>query len=194
MEQCEQDLRSDYQVHLMVPGKKQQGPISMVAKSYREALPALAWFSDQLVVISGPIRGRIHRNVKDQRIPPLDGLLLPETLSVDATTPYWLFQSPQLCVLAFRLFSEDESTGDSNESATAENSRALTLKTCMDNIVFRLGKEAIGKLDIFMDPYSEYSFAAGDPSQAEVLRREISTAFRQRPGAAQDQGKTDSED
>ena len=50
MEQCERDLRSAYQVHLMVPGKKQEGPISMVAKSYREALPALAWLLDQLAI------------------------------------------------------------------------------------------------------------------------------------------------
>jgi hypothetical protein len=177
MEDCEKSLRSDYQVHFMVPGKKQEGPVSMVAKSYREALPALAWLFEQLI-IDGPIPGRIHRNVKDPRIGILDGTFLPGAPLDGVFLPYWLFQSPQVSILACSLVSDSQVEG-STIVAPAVNTRAMALQTCLDNVVFRLGKEAIGRLDIFTDPYNENSFAAGDPNQAEVLRREISTAFKQ---------------
>lgn len=175
MEQCERDLRSDYQVHLMVPGKKQEGPISMVAKTYKEALPALASLFEHLI-IDGSTRGRIHRNVKDPRVGILEGSFLPEAPSIDSSLPYWLFQSPQLSVLTCSLLSGDGK--DNSKISPNNNSRAVTLQTCLDNIVFRLGKEAIGKLEIFMDPYLENSFAVGDGNQAEVLRCDIAVAFQ----------------
>lgn len=192
MERSQHALRSDYQVHLMIPGRNKEGPVSLVAKTYREALPALAFLFEKLIV-EDPIRGRFHRNVKDSSIPVLEGIFPPKpqpSIHDDESniSPFWLFESASLSVLTCSLLSNrsrdstSETTyeGDQSSSATdvAVQDRAMALQTCLDNIVFRLGKEAIGALDIFLDPYLEYSFAAGNPIQAEQLRQEILTSFQ----------------
>ena len=171
----------------MIPGKKQEGPVSLVANTYREALPALAFLFKHLAVESS-IRGRFHRNVKDNRIPVLEGSFPPRMQSIgermdsSSISPFWLFQSPGLSVLTCSLLSEDTRNGSTLAvdplSETGVQDRAMALQTCLDNIVFRLGKEAVGGLDIFLDPYLEYSFAAGNPAQAEQLRQEIVASFQ----------------
>jgi len=214
MEQCEKVMRSDYQVHFMIPGKKQQGPVNMVAKTYREAIPALTCLLAQHLTIveesTRIIRGRVHRNVKDHGDQVLDGSFFVQRRrsaengdTHSQSLPFWLFQSPEWSVLACSLLSNNGSDHNdtsndvqnasqnqqlaSNDSATAEEDvvrhqveeRAVVLQTCLDNIIFRLGKEAIGQLDIFFDPHLEYSFAVGNPGQAETLHQEIATAFQQ---------------
>ena len=191
MEQSQRALRSDYQVHLMIPGRNKEGPVSLVAKTYREALPALAFLFKKLIV-EGPIRGRFHRNAKDSRIPVLEGFFprkTPPSINEEESniSPFWLFESPGLSVLTCSLLSNrsgDSTSGTTSDkdksSAAADEAvqdRAMALQTCLDNIKFRLGKEAVGALDIFLDPYLEYSFAAGNPKQAERLRQEIVSSF-----------------
>lgn len=193
MELCQRSIRSDYQSHLMIPGKKQKGPTSLVSKSCREILPALAFLFDHLEV-NDTILGRCHRNVKDDRIPVFEGSfpatrggggLDGETIDSSYIAPVWLFRSTGLAVLLCRLRSSRtvEDIGDSNVADLELPSgadldkhmqdRATALQTCVDNVIFRLGKEAVGSLDILLDQYLEYSFAAGSPQQAEQLRQEI---------------------
>ncbi|CAB9502517.1 expressed unknown protein [Seminavis robusta] len=173
MEQAERTVRSDYCCHLMVPGKKQAAPVSLVAKTYREALPALAWLMEHIT--GQQMSGRVHRNVKDDRDQVLEGTFPNDPAGDDGLPlPYWLFQSTGWSVLACSLIP----AGGDNQNPSEGQDRAVVLQTSIDNLVFRLGKEAIGNLDIFVDPYGEYSFAVGDPNQAETVRQETTTAFQ----------------
>lgn len=192
MEQCERTVRSDYGCHLLVPGKKQPGPVSLVAKTYREALPALAWLMEQLQIQEETLGVRFHRNVKDDRDHVVQGTTMPINSSPrtdarqQATTPYWLFQSPAWSVLACNLMAtlDSDNDGKHHESTPVHDSSSLlqgrvtALQACWDNMEFQLGKEHVGNLDIFVDPFFEHSFAVGDPDQAEMLRLEIAAAFQ----------------
>jgi hypothetical protein len=215
MEQCERIVRSNYGCHLMVPGKKQPGPVSLVAKTYREALPALAYLMEHMQMHHHPQREetiilgvRFHRNVKDERDHVLEGTIpMPiinsqqqqqqgsaSSNSQRVTIPYWLFQSPTWSVLACNLLvanldSDNNNNNNNNDvkhnKSTVRDSsyglvqdRVTTLQTCFDNWEFQLGKEHVGKLDIFVDPFVEYSFAVGDPDQAEMLSLEILAALQ----------------
>jgi hypothetical protein len=55
--------------------------------------------------------------------------------------------------------------------------KVAALQTCLDNLECQLGKEHVGKLDIFVDPFVEYAFAVGDPDQAKMMHLEITAAF-----------------
>lgn len=185
MEQCHSTLRSDYQVHLMVPGRQQEGPVNMVTKTYREAISALAYLMTRLVG-NDPIRGRIYRNVKESPNQSVDGtFLLHSRSSTDGPfVPHWLFESANWSVVACELCYEGQE-GDSldgegiQQQITVENASVRALQTCLDNIIFRLGKACVGQLDIFFDDYLERAFAAGNSDQAENLFREISNSFAQ---------------
>jgi hypothetical protein len=191
MEQCERTVRTDYCCHLMVPGKKQPGPVSLVAKHYREALPALAWLMEHIHhEEETSIRVRFHRNFKDDRDQVLEGTVIPLNshqggAGHQATSPYWLFQSPVWSVLTCNLLGTLDSGNDGkHDESTAHDyspllqERVAELQTCLDNLEFQMGKHYVGKLDIFVDPFLEYAFAVGDPDQAEMMRLEIRAAFQ----------------
>lgn len=190
MEQCQRTLRSSYHVHLMVPGKKQMGPLSIISKSAHEAIPALAWLLENWD--AGEIEGRIYRNVSEGRDSVLRGVFPCRTQgrsldgdfpSSSLSQPFWLFQSPQWAVLAYPLNSE------SNDPPETENNTdpvdrvsggffVSAMRTCLDNIVFQLGQEAGGQLSTFVDCAQNYAFVVGDPRQANVLRKEIAKFVR----------------
>jgi hypothetical protein len=181
MEYCQKTLRSSYHVHLMVPGKKQMGPLSIIAKSIHEAISALAWLllESWCVEHNESLEVRIYRNVQEGRDCLLRGIFpcrlheqeVTSTMFTPLSQPVWLFQSPAWVVLACRLglLSNDGSQNDTDKvSATLS-----IMQPCLDNVVFQLGQETVGKVDIFIDYCQEYAFAVGDPDQSEVLRKEI---------------------
>ena len=189
VERCITRIRSDYQVHLMVPGKNQEGPVNMVGKSYRETVPALAWLKNQLIV-NDSFRGRIHPNVKDLQDQVIEGIIpLPGDDNRDKYLPFWLFQSTTWSVVVCDLFdnqarvSEDTTDNDAKDNSQQHSNegldRATALQTCLDNIVFRLGKDSIGKLDIFFDDNLERAFAVGGTEQCNVLFHEVTSAFQE---------------
>jgi len=47
VEYCRKELRNQ-RVHLIVPGKKEAGPVTIVAKYHHDAIPAAAWLLQQL--------------------------------------------------------------------------------------------------------------------------------------------------
>jgi hypothetical protein len=76
MEKCQKTLRSSYHVHLMVPGKNQLGPLSIIAKSIQEAIPALAWLllESWCVEHTESLQVGMYRNVQEGRDSLLRGV------------------------------------------------------------------------------------------------------------------------
>lgn len=109
----EKALRLGFGVHLVVPGRNQKGPLAVVGKTIREALPAVDYFMQQLVLGNNTsnasptnfLTGRIMRNVKDPNAVVLVGRFRQqprqnESLSEEnhnedifRLQPYWLFES-----------------------------------------------------------------------------------------------------
>lgn len=192
MERCQRILRSQYQVHLMVPGKKQIGPMSVISKGLHDAIPALAWLLENINTECN-IEGRVYRDVSEGRDSALRGIFPCPMHSQDEgepsslPQPFLLFQSPTWVILACRLHFDREDSpenekepGQPDDNASPERvagDSVSAMQTCLDNIVFQLGREAVRKLDIFVDSYQEYAFAVGDPGQADVFRKEITTAL-----------------
>ena len=178
MEQCQRTLRSSYHVHLKVPGKKQMGPLSVISKSVKEAIPALTWLLENWDCSDNEIEGRIYHDVREgrdsvlsgvfpcNRTPSQDGSIHDDSSSSLLSQPFWLFQSPSWAVLACKIKIE------SSDRPELENDLIVSaMQTCVDNIVFQLGQEAVGQLITFMDCCQKYAFAVGDPDQAYVLRK-----------------------
>lgn len=218
MEYCLKVMRHDFQVHLIIPGRKQAGPVAIVAATYRQGIPAIAYFLHSLVGTNNKrIQGRIHLNVKASNSQQLSGTFgastpppppppspqeSSETTTETATSavgpstnglPYWLFQSSSWSVIGCSLRSRDKDKSDNNDEPPNEDSdkdkeddednndhdmmTMTSLKTCLDNIVFRLGQTSIGQLDIFTDSDLYHAFAAGNPDRANVLYQEIQQSF-----------------
>lgn len=169
VEHCQRILRSKHHVHLMVPGKKQMGPISVISRSLSDSIPALAWlFENLLVEGDNNIEGRIYRDVRQGRNNVLQGHFLNRTQSqYDSTSgessflsqPFSIFQSSTWVVLACKINSGgDACSAYENERDQADrdslNRKAgdcvSVMQTYLDNIVFQLGREALGTLDIYM--------------------------------------------
>jgi len=126
----EQSLRSKFGVHLVVPGRKQVGPLAVVGKSYKETLPAVDFLMRRLVLdrninredennasSSSPLlclNGSVTRNVKNPNETVFSGRFWqpPQHTSQsngetgdDGTylQPYWLFESDNWNVMACPL-------------------------------------------------------------------------------------------
>jgi hypothetical protein len=208
LQRLESQLRSHCLVHLVVPGRKQAGPIAIVGKTYQEALPAAAWLLSRLQLEeegTTTLEGRMQRNVKNPQDVAIAGRwhylrTTQDSLSDDSSSrhniqPYWLFQSESLSVMVCPLslamddFYEDEDgTSESvNIEATTDNIRnedknddtpyplMVTLKTCVDNVIFRLGN--LNGLDVFVQDYPPMALCAGIPQDARILYEEVTRAF-----------------
>jgi len=125
----EQALRSGFGVHLVVPGRKQTGPVAVAGKSYRETIPAVDYLLQKLVLPNtqnanderqsvGPhsVSGRILRNVKDPSNVALEGRFFQQTKQIQSATPvtetndfefhlepYWMFENESWNILACPL-------------------------------------------------------------------------------------------
>jgi hypothetical protein len=167
MQHRETFVRSEFTVHLVIPGRKQAGPIAIAAQTYRQALPAVAWLLQRLQGVDS-VPGRIQTNVKNVQDPGVSGIWTKPSNNSDRK-PYWLFQSETWSVLGCPLLLEN----DNEESRM--NMLAL-LQTCVDNAKFRLGS-VVNQVNIFTDPQACTAFGAGDHQQALVLYEEAQKAL-----------------
>lgn len=189
VDECEKYLRSNFCVHLVVPGRRQNGPLAIAGKTYREALPAAHELVAHRLVGLGDenvpnIRGKILRNVKDTvdtgivgawNIPQEEQEQLPSNGTTIVEPPYYLFESEVYSVLACPLPSsfntDDESDGNDNANASASSCYLNNLKTCIDNAAFHIGRAAIEELDIFIT--RECAFCIGKRNQTQIIYDEV---------------------
>ena len=166
--QTEKRLRSKFGVHLVVPGRKQTGPLAVAGKSIKEVLPAVNYLMG-ILLLDGDhtntavlpsngrfLNGRIMRNVKDPNDVVLSGRFLqPPTLQTANETndlslnPYWLFESPSWSVVACPLSLSETETAD-NQSSEHQDAIAEALQISFDNLRFRMGNAALSNLQIFL--------------------------------------------
>jgi hypothetical protein len=206
IQNIEKLMRSRFAAHLVIPGRTQSGPVGIVGKTYREALPAVACFLQQLVLNSSTeneysqtpilINGRIQRNVKDPDDVTIEGRWQHRALqsfaegsSKHPLDPYMLFQSHQNFwnVMTCDLEPPTASSIAGETADTAPNTTFLDLlKTCVDNVTFRLGNNGLRGVDIFFyqippinaqiqqsTVVSVAAFAAGHPDQVDAVFQEI---------------------
>lgn len=199
MQKTIKEIRSKFGVHLQIPGRSQQGPVAIVGESYRETIPATAWLLQQLVFntvdndedSTSTVSGRIQRNVKDPNDTVLEGrweTCAHKRPGADESLPmrsFWLFHSP-----SWKAMACDLSSSTDNQSP-AESTEALGLiRTCIDNLQFRIGSEVLQGIDFFFHslpgkPFEtkqndnkrqswSVAFTAGPPDKVDLLYRELS--------------------
>jgi hypothetical protein len=166
MQHLSKRIRSKFGVHLQIPGRAQRGPVAIVGKSYRDAIPATAWFLQKLVLpLDGDdvnsvvhVTGRIQRNIKDPNDVVLEGKWRPTSLQglqeVENThlQPFWLFQSDVWSVMACDLLTATKSGPSSPCVADASEPKDIlgSLQICLDNFQFQIGSHGLHGLDIFL--------------------------------------------
>jgi hypothetical protein len=166
--QSENQIRSKFGVHILIPGRQQRGPVAIVGASYRDTIPAMAWFLQKFVVTREAIlgtgtghpvcfSGRIQRNVKDSNDVVLEGqwwktppqIPSDEGINVSAR-PFRLFQSDTWAVITCHLLARysKESSNDSNQSESKDVLERL--QTSVDNLQFRVGSNGMQEIDLFL--------------------------------------------
>ena len=140
----EKTIRQRYQVHLVLPGRNQQGAVGVAGASYQNVIPATAWLLQQVVLEEiTSVVGKIQLNVKNVQDPGIDGTFtilsskkkknMMTTTSEQVSSSDWLFQSSNsennssnqsisLKIRQCRLWSEEGSLSSSNSSPSASSS------------------------------------------------------------------------
>lgn len=212
-ETLERQLRAQFLVHLVIPGRKQSGPVAVVGETYREALAAVAYLLKYLSNIgtwtSPTIRGRIQRRVQDPNDVLLEGhWSVPSTdtstiLTTDETSlmqTAWVFQCPQhwsvmVCYVPAAQPTDhsnegrDQETAPSSSSSAQEEMTTTTLHVALDNFKFKMG--SLDGLDIFLHDNPFIALAAGNPSRMAVLYEEMEHALRKPQFATNTTGSND---
>ena len=173
MQYCETFVRSEFTVHLIIPGRKQAGPVAIAAQTYRQALPAVAWLLQRIQGVDDSVSGRIQTNVKNVQDPGVSGIWTKPSSTRSERKPYWLFQSETWSVLGCPLLLL-ENNDDEEESRM---SMLAILQTCVDNAKFRLGSGVVNQVHVFTDPQASTAFGAGNHQQALVLYKEVQKAL-----------------
>ncbi len=195
----ERQLRAEFLVHLVVPGKKQAGPVAIIGQTYREALPAVAFLLQHVSRIrewtSSTIRGRIQRRVQDANDVLLDGLwrvphpVLNVDNDVGVVPPVqivWLFQCPShwnvmVCFLPIandRSSSLEYAGNGNHETAQYSMDELLameTLQITFDNLKFEMGN--MDGVEIFLHDNPFMAFGAGTLSRTKTLYEEVQRAL-----------------
>jgi hypothetical protein len=167
MQHCETFVRSEFTVHLVIPGRKQEGPVAVVGQTYRQALPAVAWLLQRLQGVDS-VSGRIQTNVKNLQVPGVSGIWTKPSNS--DRKPYWLFQSATWSVLGCPLLLE-------NDNEESRMSTLTVLQACVDNAKFRLGSGVVNQVDVFTNPQACTAFGAGNHQQVLVIYEEVQKAL-----------------
>ena len=145
----EKALRSEFGVHLVVPGRNQKGPLAVVGKSIQQALPAVDYLMDRLILESSNnsgtgstdessslpfLKGRITRNVKDPNDVAISGrFFLRQNDSSNENRaqesirlqPYWLFESDSWNVMVCPLSLPNTANATSPAPASSGEARPL---------------------------------------------------------------------
>jgi hypothetical protein len=195
VQEYERFLRDNFLVHLVIPGRKQQGPVAIAGKSYKETVPAAAYLMSELQSSQeNSLQGRVQLYVQNLREPTIVGswykpcLRAAENAETTMIRPFWLFQSPSWSALVCPLVTpndamdgmeSNDNTGETenNDSPTSGGDGPFlsVLGTCVENVIFRVGN--LHGLDIFLHDNPPAAFAAGDPRQAAMLEQEIARSL-----------------
>lgn len=143
--QIEKYIRSFFMCHLVVPGKKQCGPVALVGQSENEAIPAAAWLLGQLLL--GDIQqlnGRIQFNVKDIDDTGTVGHWYLLARSPTLREPFHVFGRQTCTIVGFPL-----SVGNDCESSGSETMTTV-LQTVVDNVRFRLGTARVKDVTVVL--------------------------------------------
>lgn len=186
----ERFLRGTFFVHLVIPGRKQQGPVAIAGKSCEETIPAASYLLSKLrqpQEIS--LGGRLQLDVKTLQEPTIEGSWHRPSLGDAGTAetimvrPFWLFQSPSwsclVCPLKTTNESNDDTVGSNNDSCPTESLNAPSLsllRSCVENVTFHEGN--LQFLSVFLHDYPPAAFAAGDSGQASMLKEEIVNSLK----------------
>eukprot|EP00980_Cylindrotheca_fusiformis_P006431 scaffold1375_cov137-Cylindrotheca_fusiformis.AAC.20 len=190
VQDCERFLRTNFLVHLVVPGRKQQGPVAIAGSSYKETIPAAAHLISKLQSVQeNSYHGKVQLNVKNPREPTIAGTWNRHSMRADngeglILQPFWLFQSAAWSVLVCPISTRQNELLPSG-NGRAENDDCHTnsdgdqylslLRSCVENLTFRVG--SLQGLDIFIDDFPPAAFAVGDPHQATMLLEEIAGSY-----------------
>lgn len=158
----EKDIRKLHRVHLVVPGRQQSGPVAIVGRTLREAIAGAETLMHQLQIDNDKIiQGRIHANVKDITLQPVQG----QWRKAPPRSPcYLLFVSEQWSILACFAGNTEEKQN---------------LAKALDDVLFRLGQSALENIDIFgMTEDTETIFCVGSTTKIRVLFSEAERNLR----------------
>jgi hypothetical protein len=208
LQDLEGQLRSQCLCHLVVPGRKQSGPVAIVGRTIQEALSAAAWLMRRLIlpVLEQHVPGQIQRNVKDTRDAAIVGrwcvIIRPETEGTEEFVgPSWLFQSPQWNVMVCPIRIDDPTTSESSHNEMKEDipsdsanmpinesdgsmeddeSSSLPLLSTMKACVDNVLFRLgnLQNLHMFVHEYPPMALALGKPEQATLLLEEIRQRLR----------------
>jgi hypothetical protein len=168
--------------------------VAIAGQSYHQVVPAVSWILGRLQIETALLAGRIQRNVKDPQNSGIEGRWhVQKDDKSGAIQPVWLFQScssvwsVMACPVAMEVPDGDASKdlnseqqdreNDQNDESSTDYPSMATLKTCVDNLVFRMGN--LNGLDIFTYEHPPTAFGAGSPQQTEVLFQEVTRALQQ---------------
>lgn len=206
LQELERQLRSIFLVHLVVPGRKQAGPVAVVGQTYREALPAVAYVLQRLkrwerreqqgnTTTTCTIPGRIQRRVQDPNDVVLEGQWclpppppLRTTMGFDTPSPLiktvWIFQSSHQWSVMACFVSEDDDENSVNDLGKNEKvepeKMALateTLQISIDNFKFRMG--SVEGLEMFSHDDPFIALASGPKSQTIALYEEVEKSLQE---------------
>jgi len=147
VEDLERKLRSVYQVHLVVPGRNQSGPVAIVGATYHQTVLAAVQFLRSVLALStslnDKIPGRIQRHVQDPNDRTVEGSwsalgiinklyhqqqdrdqLHTNEVSVPSGTNlqlHWVFHSPDWSILVCEL-TKIINTTPATKHSTSKNS------------------------------------------------------------------------
>ena len=169
----ERIIRSCFTVHIVIPGRKQSGPIGIAGKSYREVIPAAAFLLSKVdftTILFPPntlspssstsssspsssysLEGRIQLNVKRIQDLPISGrILLPPPPTTTTITPTLL---PVNGLRPYWLFQSSTwnvlacplvlNEEIQQQQQQQQQSLLLVLQNCVDNLKFRLGNNVL---------------------------------------------------
>ncbi|KAL3941384.1 MAG: hypothetical protein SGBAC_004241 [Bacillariaceae sp.] len=128
VQECERFLRANCCVHLVIPGRKQGGPVAIAGRSHEETLPAATYLLSKLQSMTTEVlEGRIQLNVKNVQAPTITGRWrCPQMASSDDGSvpprPICIFESEKWNVLTCMWKPSDPTVDIVTEEAAAETS------------------------------------------------------------------------
>lgn len=181
LKECEKIVRTRFLVHIVVPGRKQRGPVAIVGRSYRDALPAASFVISLLQMETTILVGRVQIDVKNGD-DPISGRWHVH----NAIRPNWLFQSTHWSVLSCPLMQPvivANSTAMVGQELMQKRDDeygcdANVLTKCMDNVVFRAG--GLKEFDVFSHECPPMAFAGGSSRQVQMLFQEVISAMEEK--------------
>ena len=188
MENCKKTMRQKFGVHLLVPGKRQKGNISILSESHEQAIPAVHWLLSQITIGSMPcsasdsntyrVEGTLHYNSSNQgeknKSQTLNGFF-----NIPPSNSLFMSSSNSQSVMVYRLSPSSDDHGvaknfEQNSEWNDNYSEILrTLEICMDNMQFYNGPTE----DLSFYISYPYAYGMGSSSYLNQLFEEVDRAM-----------------